>query len=108
MLGYKAVNSRMPRKIEELKINFRRNFPIFISGAVLLNLEYDGYCNAGRAHNLLIFSDEKPARVTLSQTEGSGEVLVVVLAQQGNGVTSCKHNLWGHGVERDLGIRYYN
>ena len=81
MLGYKAVNSRMPRKIEELKINFRGNFPIVLSSTFLEN---DRYCNAGRAHNLLIFSDEKPAWVALSQAETEAEVLVVVLAQQGH------------------------
>ena len=87
VLGYKAVNSRMPRKIEELKINFRGNFPIVLSSTFLEN---DRYCNAGRAHNLLIFSDENPPRMGLSQTEGGAEVLVVVLAQQRNRVASCK------------------
>ena len=69
VLGYKAVNSRMPRKIEELKINFRGNFPIFISRAFFLNLENDRYGNVGRTDNLLIFSNEKPARVVVSQME---------------------------------------
>ena len=85
VLGYKALNSRMPRKIEELKINFRGNFPIsFSPAAFILNLENAGYGNVGRTDNLLIFSDEKPARVGLSQAESQAQVLVVVLAQQGN------------------------
>ena len=80
----------MPRKIEELIINFRGNFPIFISRAFFLNLENDRYGNVGRTDNLLIFSNEKPARVVVSQMESGAQVLVVVLAQQGDGVASCK------------------